>query len=44
MANSTRAGRPTSPVTAAQATSTGTQPAAPPMTMFCGVERLSHIV
>ena len=35
---------PTEPVTAAQPTSTGTQPAAPPMTMFCGVVRLSHSV
>jgi hypothetical protein len=32
------------PVTAAHATSTGTQPAAPPMTMFCGVLRFSHMV
>jgi hypothetical protein len=32
------------PVTAAQATSGGTAPAAPPMTMFCGVVRLSHTV
>ena len=32
------------PVTAAQATSGGTAPAAPPITMFCGVVRLSHIV
>ena len=44
MANSTSAGSPTSPVTAAQATRTGTHPAAPPMTMFCGVVRFSHIV
>ena len=32
------------PVTAAQPTSGGTAPAAPPMTMFCGVRRLSHTV
>ena len=31
-------------VTAAQPTSGGTAPAAPPITMFCGVERFSHIV
>ena len=44
MANSTRAGTSTRPVTAAQATSTGTQPAAPPITMFWGVVLLSHRV
>ena len=32
------------PVTAAQPTSGGTAPAAPPMTMFCGVRRLSQTV
>ena len=32
------------PVTAAQATSGGTAPAAPPMTMFCGVVRFSQSV
>ncbi len=32
------------PVTAAQPTSGGIAPAAPPMTMFCGVRRLSSIV
>jgi len=32
------------PVTALQPTSGGIAPAAPPMTMFCGVERFSHIV
>ncbi len=31
-------------VTAAQPTSTGTAPAAPPITMFCVVERLSQRV
>ncbi len=32
------------PVTAAQPTSGGTAPAAPPITMFCGVDRFSQIV
>ena len=32
------------PVTAAQPTSGGIAPAAPPMTMFCIDERFSHIV
>ena len=32
------------PVTAAQPTSGGTAPAAPPITMFCGVRRLSQMV
>ena len=44
IANSTHAASPTVPVTAAQPTSGGTAPAAPPITMFCGVVRLSHIV
>ena len=35
---------PTPPVTAAQPIIGGNAPAAPPMTMFCGVQRLSHIV
>ena len=35
---------PRPPVTAAQPTSGGTAPAAPPMTMFCGVRRLSQMV
>ena len=34
----------TEPVTAAQPITGGNAPAAPPMTMFCGVQRLSHIV
>ena len=38
------AGSPISPVTAAQPTSGGTAPAAPPITMFCGVRRFSHTV
>ena len=42
--NITQAGRPTRPVTAAQPTSTGTAPAAPPMTMFWAVVRFSHMV
>ncbi len=36
--------RLTAPVAAAQPIIGGTAPAAPPMTMFCGVVRLSHIV
>ena len=32
------------PVAAAQPTSGGTAPAAPPITMFCGVERFSQRV
>ncbi len=35
---------PTLPVTAAHPMTGGSAPAAPPMTMFCGVERLSQIV
>ena len=38
------AGQAIPPVTAAQPTSTGTAPAAPPITMFWVVDRLSHIV
>src|SRR5207253_9021330 len=34
----------TEPVTAAQPTSGGTAPAAPPITMFCGERRFSHTV
>jgi hypothetical protein len=37
---SSSAGTVTSPVAAAQPTSGGTAPAAPPITMFCDVERL----
>ncbi len=36
--------RLTTPVTAAQPIIGGKAPAAPPMTMFCGVQRFSHIV
>ena len=32
------------PVAAAQPIIGGSAPAAPPITMFCGVERFSHIV
>ena len=42
MAKITSAGKSTRPVTAAQPTSGGKAPAAPPMTMFWGVRRLSH--
>ena len=35
---------PTALVAAAQPMTGGNAPAAPPMTMFCGVERFSHIV
>ena len=44
MRNSRTGSRLTSPVTAAQPIIGGKAPAAPPMTMFCGVERFSHIV
>jgi hypothetical protein len=44
IANSAIAPQPTSPVTAAQPMSGGKAPAAPPITMFCGVRRLSQIV
>jgi hypothetical protein len=43
-ANRTTGGRPTRPVTAAQPTSTGKQPAAPPITMFDAVRRFSPSV
>ena len=42
-ANMIQGSRASEPVTAAQPTSTGTAPAAPPMTMFHGVDRFSHI-
>jgi hypothetical protein len=44
MANKIQAGRASDPVTAAQPISAGAAPAAPPITMFCVVERFSHIV
>ena len=34
----------TEPLAAAHPTSGGTAPAAPPMTMFCGVRRFNHAV
>ena len=42
--NSTTGAQVTSLRTAAQPTSTGTAPAAPPMTMFCVLVRFSHSV
>ena len=44
MAKSKHAFSGTVPVAAAQPTTGGRAPAAPPMTMFCGVERFSHMV
>jgi hypothetical protein len=44
MRNSRIAGRPTLPVTAAQPMTGGRAPAAPPKTMYWGVERYSRIV
>ena len=44
MANRTHAGAASEPVTAAQPTSTGTAPAAPPITMFCGLRGFNQIV
>src|SRR6266850_7747678 len=44
IANSAQASGLSDPVTAAQPTSGGKAPAAPPMTMFWAVDRLSHIV
>lgn len=44
MANSASAVRVSFPVAAAQPTSGGMAPAAPPITMLCGVERLSQRV
>jgi hypothetical protein len=44
MANSTTGGHESVPVTAAHPTSTGTAPAAPPMTMFWVERRFSHNV
>ena len=38
------ASTPMPPVVAAHPITGGNAPAAPPITMFCGVERLSHIV
>ena len=44
MANSTTGAQLSLPVTAAHPTSTGTAPAAPPMTMFCDDRRFNHSV
>ena len=44
MKNSISAVPLSEPVTAAQPTSGGTAPAAPPMTMFCGLRRFSQSV
>ena len=44
MTNSTNGAHASEPVTAAQPTSTGTAPAAPPITMFCRDVRFSHSV
>ena len=44
IANKIHAGSAREPVTAAHPTSAGAAPAAPPITMFCVVERFSHIV
>ena len=44
IANITTAAQETSPVTAAQPTIGGKAPAAPPINMFWGVRRFSHIV
>jgi len=44
MRKSRQFSRLTPPVTAAHPTMGGKAPAAPPMTMFCGVLRFSHIV
>jgi len=41
---STRLCTETDPVTTAQPITGGSAPAAPPMTMFCAVQRFSHIV
>ena len=43
IAKSTRLSTETVPVAAAWATTGGSAPAAPPITMFCSVERFSHI-
>ena len=44
MANSKIGSSDIEPVTAAQPIIGGKAPAAPPITMFCGVERFSHMV
>ena len=42
--NSSSGSSPTVPVAATQPMTGGNAPAAPPITMFCGVRRFSHIV
>ena len=44
MRKRTKLSRLTLPVAAAQPIIGGTAPAAPPITMFCGVNRFSHMV
>ena len=44
MVNRAIAPQATSPVAAAQPMIGGRAPEAPPMTMFCGVRRFSHMV
>jgi len=44
MRNRTSPSMLTEPVMAAQPIMGGKDPAAPPMTMFCGVRRFSHMV
>jgi hypothetical protein len=44
IANSKRLSRLTEPLTAAHPTTGGKAPAAPPITIFCGVSLFSHIV
>ena len=44
MRKSSSASACTTPVTAVQPSTGGAAPAAPPITMFCGVARLSHTV
>ena len=44
MRNSASGSSPISPVAAAHPITGGSAPAAPPMTMFCGVARFSHAV
>jgi hypothetical protein len=44
MRKRTRLSSETLPVTEAQPITGGSAPAAPPITIFCGVRRFSHIV
>ena len=43
MRKRSRLSKPIEPVAAAQAITGGNAPAAPPITMFCGVRRFSHM-